>query len=76
MRRAALSTFLFVAVLGLGCMGVAVPGKASDHCEDTSHPRYDASECDERSAPFLKGLDAYKRYWSALFKWSSCNVSA
>ena len=28
MRRAVLSTFLFVAILGLGCMGVAVPVKA------------------------------------------------
>ena len=28
MRRAVLSTFLFVAILGLGCMGVAVSGKA------------------------------------------------
>ena len=28
MRRAVLSTFLFAAILGLGCMGVAVPVKA------------------------------------------------
>ena len=28
MRRTALSTFLFVAILGLGCMGVSAPGKA------------------------------------------------
>ena len=30
MRRTVLSTFLFVAILGLGCMGVAVPGKADE----------------------------------------------
>ena len=28
MRRTALSTFLFVAILGLGCIGVSAPGKA------------------------------------------------
>ena len=28
MRRAVLSTFFFVAILGLGCMSVAVPGRA------------------------------------------------
>jgi hypothetical protein len=47
MRRTILSTFLFVAILGLGCMGVAVPGKADEHCEDTNHPQYDPAECDE-----------------------------
>jgi len=31
MRRTVLSTFLFVVILGLGCMGVAVPVSAS--CE-------------------------------------------
>ena len=30
MRHAVLSTFLFVAILGLGCMGVAVPVKADE----------------------------------------------
>jgi len=30
MRHAVLSTFLFVAILGLGCLGVAVPGKADE----------------------------------------------
>jgi len=32
MRPAVLSTFLFVAILGLACMGVAVPGKAAAFC--------------------------------------------
>ena len=47
MRRAVLSTFLFVAILGLGCMGAVAPGKADEHCEDTSHPQYDAAECEQ-----------------------------
>ena len=29
MRRAVLSTFLFMAILGLGCMGMAAPGRAA-----------------------------------------------
>ena len=49
MRRAVLSTFLFVAILGLGCMGVAVPGKADEHCEDPNDPQYDPNECEEVS---------------------------
>ena len=49
MRRAVLSTFLFVAILGLGCMGVAVPAKAYGHCEDTNDPQYDPNECEEVS---------------------------
>ena len=36
MRRAVLSTFLFTTILGLGCMGVAVPGKA----DELKHPKY------------------------------------
>ena len=28
MKRAVLSTFLFAAILGLGCMGVVAPGNA------------------------------------------------
>ena len=39
MRRAVLTTFLFTAILGLGCMGVAVPGKAHEHCDDLNHPQ-------------------------------------
>ena len=50
MRRTALSTFLVVAILSLGCIGVVVPGKADEHCEDTSDPRYDPSECAETKA--------------------------
>ena len=38
MRRTALSTFLFLAILGLGCMGVSTPGNADEHCEDMSDP--------------------------------------
>ena len=34
MRRNVLSTFLFVATLGLGCMGVAVPGRT----DELKHP--------------------------------------
>ena len=47
MRRAAISTFLFVAILGLGCMGVAVPGKADEHCNE-NNPQYDPSDCTEK----------------------------
>jgi hypothetical protein len=46
MRRAVLNTFLFVAILGLGCMGVTVPGKADDYC-DENNPQYDPSECEQ-----------------------------
>ena len=49
MRRAVLSTCLFVAILGLGCMGVAVPGNAYGHCEDANDPQYDPNECEEVS---------------------------
>ena len=34
MRRAVFSTFLFTAILGLGCLGVAVPGRT----EGLKHP--------------------------------------
>jgi|TARA_B100000959_G_C14398765_1_gene385316 hypothetical protein len=34
MIRAFLGIFLFVAILGLGCMGVVVPGKA----DELKHP--------------------------------------
>ena len=34
MKRTALSTFLIVAILGLGCMGVSAPGKA----DELKHP--------------------------------------
>jgi len=54
MRRTALSTFLFAAILGLGCLGVAVPSKADDHCEDESNPRYDATDC-EKQAEEIRG---------------------
>ena len=46
MRRTVLSTFLFVAILGLGCMGLAVPGNTEEHCEDPNDPQYDAGECE------------------------------
>jgi len=48
MRRVDLRTFLFVAILGLGCMGVSAPGKADGHCEDKSNPRYDPVDCEEQ----------------------------
>ena len=38
MRRAVLSTFLFVAILGLGCMGVVTLSNADEHCEDPYDP--------------------------------------
>ena len=47
MKRAVLSTFLFAALLGLGCMGAVAPGNADEHCEDTSPPQYDAAECEQ-----------------------------
>ncbi|SVE08718.1 uncharacterized protein METZ01_LOCUS461572, partial [marine metagenome] len=49
MRRTVLSTFLFAAILGLGCMGVAVSAKAYGHCEDPNDPQYDPNECEEVS---------------------------
>ena len=50
MRSTALSTFLFVAILSLGCLGVALPGKADEHCEDPNNPQYDPAECDGHSS--------------------------
>jgi hypothetical protein len=41
MRRTALNTFLIVAILGLGCMGVAAPGKA----DEPKHPIELGKEC-------------------------------
>jgi len=41
MRRTALSTFLIVAILGLGCMGVSAPGKA----DELKHPIELGKEC-------------------------------
>ena len=41
MRRTVLSTFLFTAILGLGCVGVAVPGQA----EELKHPIELGKEC-------------------------------
>ena len=72
MRRAVLSTFLFVAILGLGCMGVVTPSKADEHCEDTNDPQYDPSECEGTSSgDFQKGMNAYERgdFTTALRKW-------
>ena len=53
MRRTVLSTFLFAAILGLGCMGVAVLVKAYRYCEDTKHPQYDAPECEQSGSQTL-----------------------
>ena len=56
MRRAVLSTFLFVAILGLGCMGVTVPGQAEElkhpielgkHCKVLFQEYYDRSRSDD-----------------------------
>jgi len=41
MRRTALSTFLIVAILGLGCMGVSAPDKA----DELKHPIELGKEC-------------------------------
>ena len=41
MRHTILSTFLFAVILGLGCMGVAVPGKA----DELKHPIELGKEC-------------------------------
>ena len=57
MRRIVLSIFLFAAIIGLGCMGVAVPGNADEHCEDTSHPQYDESECEGQKVSSTKKVD-------------------
>jgi uncharacterized protein len=66
------------------CLTLAVllgngSANASEHCEDTSDPRYDPSECEEPrekvrpsfSGDFQKGLTAYKsgNYATALREW-------
>jgi hypothetical protein len=62
MRRTGFSTILFVAILGLGCMGVAVPSKADEHCEDIMDPRYDPAECepDQNSLRNLRSEADYR----------------
>ena len=58
MIRVVLCSFLFVAILGLGCIGVAVPGNAYGHCEDPNDPLYDAGDCEGISfGDFQKGFD-------------------
>ena len=47
MRPFALNISVFAAILGLGCLVMVTHGKADEHCEDSSDPRYDASECEE-----------------------------
>ena len=43
------------AIKTKGCMGLAVPGKAGEHCEDNTHPRYDESECEEEELKKKEG---------------------
>jgi len=58
MRRTVLSTFLFAAILGLGCMGVTVPGKA----EELEHPIVLQSKCQEHFEEFLDWSEYYKTF--------------
>ena len=58
MRRTVLSTFLFVAILGLGCMGVAVPGQA----EELEHPIVLQPKCQEHFEKFLEWSEYYKTF--------------
>ena len=54
MRHNVLSTFFFIAILGMGCMGVAAPGNADEYCEDASHPQYDEAEREQSGSQNLK----------------------
>ena len=62
MRRAALSTFLYVAFLGLGCMGVAVPGKA----EELKHPIELGKECKVLFETYLNQIERLLQ-WTRMF---------
>ena len=58
MRHAVLSTFLFVAILGMGCMGVAVPGKT----EELKHPIELGAKCKAHYERFLAWDQYYKNF--------------
>ena len=61
MRRTALCTFLFVAILGLGCMGVSAPGKA----EKLKNLISLGKECKALFETYLKDIKSGKWYFSA-----------
>jgi hypothetical protein len=58
MRHTVLSTFLFVAILGLGCMGVTVPGQA----DDLKHPIGLKPKCKTHFEKFLDWGHYYKTF--------------
>ena len=67
MRRAVLSTFLFVAILGLGCMGVAVPGKA----DELKHPIVLQPKCQEYFDKYLDKVQQHADFYYSSFAYVS-----
>ena len=61
MRRTVLSTFLIVAILGLGCIGVSAPGKA----EKLEHPIVLQSKCQEHFEKYLDRIQHHNFYYSS-----------
>ena len=59
MRRAVLSTFLFAAILGLGCM--AVPGKA----DELEHPIELGAKCKAKFEYSLSSIRWKNEYYKA-----------
>lgn len=71
MRRIVLSTFLFVAILGLGCMGVAVPGKA----EELKHPIVLQGKCKRSFDAWLDLARYNSTYYFSSFAYVQPNTN-
>ena len=67
MIRAVLSTFLFVAILGLGCMGVAVPGKA-DELKQKPWAGYKTKLTDTNWELTIRYSDSGEKYFAVVEK--------
>jgi hypothetical protein len=62
MRRTVLSTFLFVVILGLGCISVSAPGKA----DELKHPIELGKECKALFETYLTEIERLLQ-WTRMF---------
>ena len=62
MRRTVLSTFLFVIILGLGCISVSAPGKA----DELKHPIELGKECKALFETYLTEIERLLQ-WTRMF---------
>ena len=58
MRRTVLSTFLFVVILGLGCISVSAPGKA----DELKHPIELGKECKALFETYLSHIEILRQF--------------